>query len=443
MSVLTEVKEHRYIEGPVNFIYLVGDPGDNVTRKILLLGDYHERQSRCKANRTMSLIRFFRYVAERVPVTPDLFVESPFHANDEDKNPVIPSSLEGHYLSRLLFELRDCLIKNKSYCREPMRVHYVDTRLLREDRSAIAGIYWYLLQILDENYESLKNIHEFGFVPKWPRDVQEMNMMALRSLAEGRLTQQKLDTLDLRIRNKFRDIVLDPAIMELTNFYRHNNENFQQIKIIAARLIRTNTPLTTTEKNIVTRFHIKIVNTHSAVMDAYFVCRALKRATRHAAERYDTLKVGQAMTHIMGYTGAAHAFGIKDILLKMGFEVKNYADINGLGALRQMGLGPPESKILNQCLPYSFISNTVDDFCGNEEEEEEPHPEFVPFKPRSKFKIDKPEEDEPKIHLKIYKSKPKAKLEEEEELYEEEEEEPEEEEELYQEEDEELEEEED
>lgn len=80
---LTKIdSEPEFIEGPVNFIYLKGDPGDGVKSKVLLLSDLHFSIKPCEVNTAMSAANFCQYVAERsAPQVIDLFIESFHHGS--------------------------------------------------------------------------------------------------------------------------------------------------------------------------------------------------------------------------------------------------------------------------------------------------------------------------------------------------------------------------
>jgi hypothetical protein len=365
-SPLTE-DEPQFIEGPVNFIYLVGDPGDGVERKLLLLGDYHQPKIKCEPeiNKTISVADFCRYIANRmVPKIIDIFIESPFKVRDGDsQNP--SKEGEGHYLINLRHTFRDCLNYDKSQCTELMRIHYIDPRLsVTTEFEPLSQklLVIFVFQLMDPKfYLSKRSVKSLDKI-KWPeeKDIKHTTELVLK---EARLTDDKLNSLHPSIRKKFKVFIIRPFLSALSIFYRSKNIRnlFYESKQIAARIIETKTPITPEEHRIVTQLELALFKIQIYILDVYFIYRLLKRATQYRPDqRGIALKVGEPITHIIGYTGAGHTIRIRDMLLNMGFMVINQEDRGGAEILAKVKQydGP-----INQCLPYNLIRDSVNNFC--------------------------------------------------------------------------------
>lgn len=361
----SEVKENKLeepvnIEGPVNFIYLKGDPGDGVQRKVLLLGDIHSPEIAYPPNSSINIANFCRYVSQRTPQIIDIFIES-FYEGPQPSFSLPQEEEQGKYLSNLIFTFRNCLRRNKSLCDEPMRIHYIDTRYL------IKGIELFSLFLIESflrNVLDPVNIFETGLwdLIIWPYD-NEIENIARLTIEDARLTDIKLLSIDSSIRQKFKDIIITPIIQKITAFYRDTSHRdlFEQAKQIRQKAIETKTEISIQEYVIVSELKTRIIILKSDLLDAYFVYRLLKRATNRKAELPKiALKPGEPTTHVIGYMGAAHTFGIRDMLYKLGFNILGKEDASNI-EITDKNKQLRENVV--QCLSYDSIRKSVDDFC--------------------------------------------------------------------------------
>lgn len=355
-----EEKEPVFIEGPVNFVYLVGDPGDGVKRKILLLGDLHYSNTPC-VNRegVLDMVEFTRSVAVRLqPTIMDVFVESRY--DPVTAEPVIlPSSLkEGRYLNNFIYSFRECLVRDKSNCSEKMRLHYIDVRYLNTNPHSFSSIYILLQKLANEETSQL----EQWLGVQWPSPAN-LTAAIQASLKDARLGAAKLASLHT-LRAKFERAVLEPVVTELTKFYtdRFNKGSFDMIKKLAGSLIAEKRSLTRAELYYVFSFVSKFMVVQACFTDAYIVYRALKRATSRAPERATyALRPGEALTKIMAYLGNAHTFRVRDMLLAMGMKVEEALDSSELEASFQRERLSPAK--VEQCLPYTALKSALRSFC--------------------------------------------------------------------------------
>lgn len=364
------LKEPKYIEGPVNFIYLKGNPGDGVVRKVLLLGDIHIPSISCgsvtSVGENITMPDFCRYVTRRMtPKIIDIFIESPY---DEGKNYFpIPEEKEGYYLDNLRHTFGNCLTKNKTLCKEPMRIHYTDTRLILGDKRLSS------IELIKMTAEAVMAGAGKGFwdETEWPEN-KNIEYITTVTLDNARLTYTKLQNINSKIRQKFKDKIIKPLRENLISFLKNkdNRATFGQIKNIRANMLKDGTQISLKEKAIAQNFFNDLIYLQSPIYDAYFVYRMLKRATNRKPERPEVaLKIGEPTTHIVGYPGVYHTFQARDMLLSMGFKLKNHADLNELEVNYKKDRTVPEH--INQCLDYSLMSSSVDDFCKKESTSEE------------------------------------------------------------------------
>lgn len=358
---MIKTEEPQYVEGPTNFIYLAGNPGDGINRKILLLGDLHRYDTKCKNNST-KIVDFLRYIASRLNfITLDVFLESKFKEAVLNSEELFPIKIEeGKYIHNLIYELRDCLSRHKEDCKEAMRIHYVDIRYLNSTMSSFSAIYIFLKHLINEtNFEEIEKWN----VVEWPEDIEKAIAI---SFDEARLSEEKLKNISSKIRDKFKQNVLQPIASKLSIFYkdRVNRGVFGKIKEIASHLVKTKKPLNTDAYSYIMQFCIKFIKIQSHFMDAYLVYRLLKRATNRKPDRLEVaLKPAEGIQHVVTYTGNIHTFQVRDLLLSMGFDLLDYSDIGGLEAeFARNGRAPDQVK---QCLEYSTIKETIDDFCRN------------------------------------------------------------------------------
>lgn len=366
------LEEPKYIEGPVNFIYVSGDPGDGVTRKILLLGDFHNPAIACPpashVGENISVANFCRYVANRMtPRVIDIFIEW-FYDSTGPRFFLPEEEKKGKYLDNLRFTFRKCLKKDKSLCNEPMRIHYSDPRLLMKSKEL------YSFHIIDAFLTSVldpRDIFEGGIWDqvRWPQE-KEIEHIAKLTLEDARLTDAKFQSLDSSIRQKFKDVVIAPILQKIISFYRNtsNRDLLKQIKAIKANVIKTKVPLTMDQLVLINGFKFDIVFVKAPLLDAYFVYRLLKRATtaHEPALPKLALQPGEPTTHVIGYLGAMHTFGVRDILYRLGFEISKQEDKNRLEIAIKTKV---PSRNIVQCLAYSSIKKSVDNFCAEETED--------------------------------------------------------------------------
>jgi hypothetical protein len=355
----------EYLEGPVSFIYMKGDPGDGVLRKVLLLGDLHDPQIPCTSTSIISAANFFRYMAKRMSSYSDtkiidIFIESlydsgaftPTHPEQEEK---------GQYLQNLRHIFRHCLVRNKSLCTEPMRIHYVDTRFIMNKHNSFSlhSLDAFLELILDRFSMSGSSFSESV---RWPKK-EEIEFISRTTISDARLTDAKLYSLHEDIRQKFKDVVITPLLQRIISFYRNttNKEEFAQIQQIRIKVEQTKTKLTAQESVVVWKFKMRIILLMAGLVDAYFVYRLLKRATtRKAALPKLALPVGEATTQVIGYLGVAHTFGVRDILDRMGFEIISKEDKYNLEPVIKTG---EIADNIVQCLSLELLRKSIDDFC--------------------------------------------------------------------------------
>lgn len=356
-------QDFKYIEGPISFMYLKGDPGDGIIRKILLLGDYHLPGIRCTSTETISVANFCRYVAARTSTIIDVFIESFF------EDPLVGYKIpeeekEGKYLANLQFEFRHCLRSDKSLCDEPLRVHYIDPRYIIKNQDVFS---LFLIEQFVEGVLHPTNIFNRGIWDqvRWPEG-QEIERMARVTIEDARLGDNKLLSIDPSIRQNFKDMVLAPIIQRINAFYRDasNRDLFEQIRFIRQQALTTRQPID--DDTPMEDFKLRLIMLKASLLDAYFVYRLLKRATKRRPQLPKVaLKQGEPTTHVIGYTGAFHTFGIRDMLYRLGFEILAKEDNNNIelaGKSEEKRL----QKDIDQCLPYNSIRKSVDDFCKKE-----------------------------------------------------------------------------
>jgi hypothetical protein len=362
-----ENKEPQNIEGPVNFIYLVGNAGDNIIRKVLLLGDIHNPETSCESRSTMQVADFLRYVAKQLkPTILDLFIESEFSTSTQEVE--LPfEEIKGRYLRNLKYELRDCLTRDKSYCDEAMRIHYIDTRRANRDIHSFGGIYTLLENILHKR--NFDTVEEWGSI-KWPKR-KDIEKTVKYTFDTVRLSNTKLSTLHPAVKDKFMRIIYTPIFNNLAAFYSNesNKKTFKTIKNILQRISQHTTSLSRDEYNFIQDFTTDCIEVYSYVMDMYFVSRLLKRTTIRQGERIEVaLHPEEAITRIIGYVGFFHSLQIRDMLINMDFQLVSSFD-NGIEKIKKRTGRLPEE--IKQCIPYTLISNTIDDFCNIKDEGED------------------------------------------------------------------------
>lgn len=349
-------KEPQRVEGPTNFVYLAGDPGDGINRKILLLGDLHIYDTKCKDNST-SMIDFLRYIAFRLNSSIlDLFLEFRFVTNSEE---LFGQEIqEGKYIYNLIYELKDCLTKHKEDCKEPMRIHYVDTRYVNSSMSSFSAIYIFLKNIVIQS--TFEEIEEWS-AAEWPEDVEKAISI---SFDQARLSENKLKNISSKIREKFKQNVLQFISVKLSSFYkdRSNMRMFYKIKEIVQQSLKDKKRLSRDQYIYILHFYEKFIKMQSHFMDAYFVYRLLKKATDQKPDRPSlALHPGQNIKHVVGYMGNIHTFQVRDLLLSMGFNLLDCSDNNELEAQFNKNGRVPDK--VEQCLEYSIIKETINDFC--------------------------------------------------------------------------------
>ena len=369
-------KEPKYIQGPVNFIYLEGDAGDGIVRKVLLLGDVHEPHTPCSANKGIglqsgeaSIANFCRYIAHRIaPKIIDVFIEE-YYDLDNTRSKLYSDRylVEGDYLNNLCVDFKDCLLTDKSKCKEPLRVHYVDVRFIDQKEQLSSLFLMYNLLLLTRR--SFAYSKEDCDKAEWP-DSEDVEDVAKANLLSGKLTSKKIKSIDSSIKQKFKDIIITPVLERIISFYRSktNKESFKLIKKIRTNTIFTKkSSITTKDFQIVQEFENRLNHVRSFIVDAYFVYRLLKRATARKPDRHKVaLKVGEPTTRVIGYEGSSHVFQTSDMLVKLGFKIIAQEDKNGMEKeVRQQIMA---TKIV-QCLPYKAIKDSIDRFCTNEKKE--------------------------------------------------------------------------
>jgi hypothetical protein len=353
----------KNIQGPVNFIYLKGDSGDDVERKVLLLGDLHIPEISCPSEEgNVSLIEFFRIVAKSMPSKIiDLFVESFYDTEDN----IYESSenreeKEGHYLGNLRLVLSPCLKRDKSQCSEPMRVHYIDPRGIfpnaKENPSSLI-----VMERLFRRLLPPPNLHtKLYSLVRWPED-SEIKDIAIKTLKDARLSNDKIQSIDSKIRQKFIDVVISPLMQKIILFYEDmsNYNTFTRIMRTAYNVRFFGASFSEDENKTIKDFYYKIFDIRTTILDAYFVYRLFKRATSRKSDRPRlALTPGQAITHVIGYTGVAHVCRIRNILLEMGLSILDEGDYNNMKERTRF-----DNNVV-QCLPYSLIKNSIDDFTS-------------------------------------------------------------------------------
>jgi hypothetical protein len=327
--------DFKIIAGPVNFLYLNGNVGDDIERKVLLLGDYF--QSKCTGESTIEVADFYHYIASRVSPL-DVII------------PVPHQKETSYHLQKLYDSFEHCLSKK---CINTIKVHYIDVNKIAPDLLSFNAIGLLLDHVKQSNTPSFT---EWDII-KWPA-VSERKEAANISLADAGISQERMSKVASEIESKIMDKVVRPLYLRLIEFYntRNNEDEFNQIRDIASHV---DTSRTKKELAVITSFENKFSSLQAYFMDVYFVLRILRQ--------------NKPMTHILSYMDWSHLFRIRNILLEIGFSVEGEGDRNNLENRSVSGKVKPifsTSKPISQCLNYDSIKYTVDAFCSEEEESE-------------------------------------------------------------------------
>ena len=345
------------ILGPVAFMYMTGDPGDGITRKILMLADIHKRDTGCGKYASMSSAEFIRYLASKCPKIIDVFIESNFAS---ENNPPLPNAkliISKNYLMDMLFDFRNCLTREKKYCNEPMRVHYADTRHIFNNVEISPGSYLNYLSYLTIGIQT-----EAGKILQWPNSPKEIQDIVDASIIHSRLTNKRLNILHPNILFKFQEMILNPVLQKYRDFFENNNNKIM-FEHINFQILQGNDINTLHNEINILHFNLMVIG--AELSDAYAIYRMLKRTSNKEGERPKLSNKNGYTTHIVTYMGSAHVFNIYNNLLKLGMMLKGYddKDNNFMAACDENRSDERDDYKVNQCLKYKDIQNSVEDFC--------------------------------------------------------------------------------
>lgn len=341
--------ESKTIQGPVNFVYLVGDAGDDIQHKILLLGDYYGSKCTTPLKNSINITDFYQYIADRMsPTIVDVLIESTRQIGTEEK--------KGDYLQALYQDFEECLFGD---CNKTMKVHYIDVKRITPELLSFGAIGLLLNYIRQNNVDNIKIWNKI----RWPSESDRKDAINI-SLADAGISQERISKLSPKIQKKFTTKVVMPLFNKLMDFYKikNNRDEFQQIQNIATRIVEDGILPNKRELAIITSFENKFISLQSYFMDVYFVAVILRE--------------NKPMTHILSYMGWAHVFHIRDILLDMEFSVQEEGDKNNLEERSIAGKINIIGGSVNQCLDYTSIKYAVNAFCTEEEEIDEEEEEM-------------------------------------------------------------------
>lgn len=403
------VKEPTNIEGPVAYLYLEGDPGDFINRKIMLLGEVHTDAKKCPPDtNNVSLANFFRFAAAKSPKIIDVFIEEIFGGKQPDITSMSGNPL---YLNKLIADFGACLKVDKSECKEPMRIHYADVRYIlkyKQSLENIAGFFktikfssdrallanflkvqpeWDSPEEIERLNHKIEQIKERRAVtirlPNNPKqktqeeikeeeyedDPEEENEGKEARLDDAnylfdsyRLDNKRLEAIDPKIRHKVNRYIIQPVFNELYLFLsnRRNRVTYDLIKSSVRKCLEFDLSISENIKHLTRWLSSRLSKVTSAIMEAYFIVRMLKRAGNSIPPRPEVaLKRGEPMTHIMAYFGYGHIFNLEKQLTRLGFRVLyGYESQASLARIKSGGISN-----YVQCIPYSNIREAMERFC--------------------------------------------------------------------------------
>lgn len=317
--------DKNVIQGVLDVSYLVGDPGDGVTRKILLFFDINKRFTPINGN-AMTMANLFRFISTKKCI--DLFTQLP----------LIDYSSVGEsdsYMSDFLNEIK------KDPDQEPMRVHRVDIRSNISKDSFIYNLFLYLSDIANG-----KECVEWK--QSWPTEDEILSEVNL--IIEGaRLNASRLWTM-YKTRDKFITIIIIPLMVKWTDFLSDETNKNQ------FSLLQSENGVTLAKEML-----LKINLLYSESMDAYFLARMLKRSSRVGDMSSKSLQQAEPMTHIMGYFDLSSKPLEKQLIL-LGFKLRSETYNAELHDQLELGDG-------NQNLPFSKIDHYIRNFYDEKEDD--------------------------------------------------------------------------
>lgn len=328
------------IDGPVTTIYMTGDIGDGIHRKFFLFGDIHVRES--TYTNGMQIADFYRHLAKKSKTHIDVFIESAFdEKNNKDKR-----KWYSNYLEDIEYKFFPCLQKDKSHCKEPMRIHYADVRNLGKSKTSALTMLEFFRNVYGGISQRLDII-------EWP-DETEIWDVVHTTLREARLDDKHLLKLPPAIKLKFDKEILSDIKFQLFRFF--SNFSNKELFMNCLEILKNGD---ISKKKYLVVMYKKLLDATSAIMDTYFLLRVFKSISEQEPSRKEfALKPGQYISKICAYFGALHVFHIRDILHKFGFELKF---ISGYDSFEQIN-SAREAKLFNQFVSTSELSSVIDDF---------------------------------------------------------------------------------
>jgi hypothetical protein len=314
-----------FIEGPTNYTYYTGDPGDGVIRKIFIFDDAIFRYPLPKnKKKKISMAKFLRHLGAKLfPTVIDLFLESPYQLyyyedrkmdtlTESDKDILFPDN----YLGDTLNEFQDSLMMNKSFSKELMRVHYTNTQKNSQFDTSPYTIKKLLAYVSVGDLDMIKS----AITAKWPPE-EYIPEDVFTMIHNARLDLVRLDSVEAKVRDKFNKIIMETLIYSWLGFFldAENRATFNTIKAAAAKSVVLGTPIPEeicemSKGMWSTLMHL--LNCNTAV---YFIARMLKRSTRSEGARWEiALERGEPMTHIVAYHHKTVSSIINDWLVDLG-----------------------------------------------------------------------------------------------------------------------------
>lgn len=169
-SVYPESKQNGNIIGPVTYVYLEGDPGDGISRKILLLGDSYTKNSCTTGEENFTLAEFFRFMSVKTTKLLDLFIEEDFGGGMHEG--ISLAGIADSYLQDIKQEFVP-----KNACTEPMRIHYADVRTILDGSYSLIIIYYFLCIVYLSNNEPELTRYWLAKQPTWDSFLQTEIML--------------------------------------------------------------------------------------------------------------------------------------------------------------------------------------------------------------------------------------------------------------------------
>lgn len=355
------LQEPDNIIGPVYYSYLMGDPGDGINRQILLFGDIHSRLKTCDYNQNnMNVANLFRLIAQKGQmhnIILDIFIET-------SGGFILPQDnvegTSGSYLTDLKDQFKDCLGPDKSQCNEPMRIHYIDVRHIHKFAEDLFNRFMFLHNIKTLNPDLIRQSFnkQTKWIPTSDSSMRNVNLM----LSTHRLDERRISNIAEPTRTRFRELVLQPLINELYEVY--SNVEYAEIfnttlDYINHSLINSITPDLDIMRHIEMLYN-KLLKTTFKLVDIYAIIRILRRVDDNPPRPDIALSKGQPITHSIVYTGIAHPFSIRDLLIKLGFNLISHLDIDP-----DIYNPYKQATYYTQCIPYSTIKYAIDDFTSD------------------------------------------------------------------------------